>query len=93
MNNDLEEQFVKIIESIGFEIDEIFSSFDSFRYGKYLFLLYIDYYYFYDGEKWYTEKIPYDDLDIIKKVFKKELRSIKLKTILCRNQNNTNYIL
>ena len=67
--------FQKYIESIGFKN----SGFGHF-YKEYIIDIYDIYYDFWTGSKW-IKKIEFNDLTPFK-VFKKELRSIKLKKIL-----------
>ena len=70
--------FQKYIESIGFKynVKDYFHYYKKYRID----LDYYDYYDFWTGSKW-IKKIEFNDLTPFK-VFKKELRSIKLKKIL-----------
>ena len=71
--------FQKYIESIGFKHNVT----DYYHYyKKYIIDLYYDEYYdFFNGSKW-IKKIEFNDLALLEKEFKKELRSIKFKKIL-----------
>ena len=70
-------EFKKFIESIGFKYNShnIFYEYKIFKID----LFFIDHYEFWSGSKWINYN--YNDLTPFK-VFKKELRSIKLKNIL-----------
>ena len=70
------EEFKKYIESIGFKYDSY-----SYLYKNYQIDLYNNYYNFYNGLNWWWYK-DYDDLTDLETIFKKELRSIKLKQLL-----------
>ena len=83
-----EEEFIKFIESIGFEYNE---QYDIYKYKKYngvdhldypiyIIDLYDDHYKFYNGSGCVTYVLDY--LTPLEKEFKKELRSIKLKELL-----------
>ena len=84
------ECFLKLIKSIGFnETDFGYDNHTSYYiYNE--FRIYIDvcFYQFSNGENWIYNDInddftfDYDDLIMINFVFKKELRSVKLKKIL-----------
>ena len=68
------EEFIYFIKSIGFKVDVIYHC-----YNKYKLCLYHNRYALYNGSGWcYYE---FNDLTPFK-VFKKELRSIKLKNLL-----------
>ena len=69
------EEFVKLIKSIGFKYINLHYGY--YDYKSYRIDLASNYYNFYNGSVW-TFHIKLDDLS----VFKKELRSIKLKKIL-----------
>ena len=69
--------FIKFIESIGFEKD-IFN----YKYKEYDINLYSDFYVLSKIHIKIVNVSYYNDLTLIKNVFKKELRSIKLKKIL-----------
>ena len=70
------EEFINYIKSIGFKKIGIY-----YVYKEYKIVLYNNYYYnFYNGSEWFSD-IDYNDLTPFK-VFKKELRSIKLKELL-----------
>ena len=73
-----EKEFRKLIDSIGFN-DNTVSNYC--KYKKYRIDLYNTYYHFYNGSEW-IDNIRYNDLTTIKEHFKKEFRSIKLKTLL-----------
>ena len=70
------EEFVKLIKSIGFRFF-INLDYGYYDYKSYRIYLESNYYNFYNGSGW-TFHIKFDDLS----VFKKELRSIKLKQLL-----------
>ena len=73
---DRKEILENFIESIGFEFHGI-----SYVYKKYKIDLWNDYYNFHNGYEWFYG-IDLNDLTLLEKYFKKELRSIKLKNIL-----------
>ena len=70
------EEFKQFIESIGFE--EIIGSY--YRYKEFKIDLYKDQYCFHNGSEWCFYAL--NDLTLLEKYFKKELRSIKLKELL-----------
>ena len=69
-------EFIKYIESIGFEKWRGW-----YIYQEYIVSLYTDHYNFYSGYKWYYGK-KINDFTLLQKEFKQELRYIKLKKIL-----------
>ena len=73
----IREEFIKYIESIGFE--EIDSNYYVYKYCD--IDLYEDIYVFHNGYEWFYD-IDLNDLTLLEKYFKKELRSIKLKQLL-----------
>ena len=84
-----EEEFIKFIESIGFEYNE---QYDIYKYKKYHGGDHLDYqiytiefindkYNCWDGSEW-IGRYEYNDLKLIQECFKHELRSIKLKKLL-----------
>ena len=73
-----QEEFKKYIESIGFVKNVRIYYYKEFKIQIYLF---DDEYDFYNGSYW-IDDIPYNDLELIEKNFKKELRSFKLKQLL-----------
>ena len=75
-----QEEFRKYIESIGFEYNYgFYYDYKEFRID--LFNLTGGHYDFWNGSEW-IHNIPYNDLKPFEKYFKKELRSIKLKSLL-----------
>ncbi len=76
------EEFITLIESIGFK-SKVFNIFlDHYYFYKgFKLYLYDTYYQFSNGSEWFYD-ILYTDLTPIKKHFKQELRSIKLKELL-----------
>ncbi len=73
----MKEEFIKLIESIGFKYDYGYYNYKICRID-----LYDEYYHFntMDLDTYYY--IPYTDIKVLKDYFKKEIRSIKLKNIL-----------
>ena len=71
------EEFKQFIESIGF--GEITGNY--YKYNDHRIDLSGDFYDYHNGYDWFLN-IYYKDLRYIKKEFKKELRSIKLKKLL-----------
>ena len=71
-----QEEFKKLIESIGFKYN-----YSHYRYKEFGIDLYNNYYSFYDGSGWIFD-IIYNDLTPINNYLKMELRSIKLKALL-----------
>ena len=68
--------FKNYIKSIGFN-----GAYGGYIYKEYSLYLHADHYSFFDGIDMITF-IDYNDLTILEKFFKKELRSIKLKKLL-----------
>ena len=71
------EEFKNYIKSIGFEYNDAIV----YDYKKYRIDLYQYIYDFYNGSEWVYD-IDLNDLTLLEKYFKKELRSIKLKQLL-----------
>ena len=73
------DEFKKLAESIGFEIDGQYYS-----YKKYMLNIFKSHFNFYNGDRWSLGNDYYQDLNLtpFKTYFKKEMRSIKLKQIL-----------
>ena len=71
------EEFIKYIESIGFEDIGI----GLYGYKEFRIHIWGFDYTFYDGSV-FDDNIPLNDLELIEKKFKKEFRSIKLKALL-----------
>ena len=69
-------EFVNFIQSIGFENKGMF-----YKYKKYKINLMPEYYDFKNVTDWYM-LIELNDITRLENVFKKELRSIKLKHLL-----------
>ena len=77
MNSGMIDDFIKYIKSIGF----IHSHNTVYNYENFTIHIYKIYYDFYDGSH-STLFIQYNDLNLLEKYFKRELRSIKLKELL-----------
>ncbi len=75
-----EEDFVKLIVSIGFNYRSIYNK-NEYKYNKFRIDVWDDGYDFYNGSEWFMY-VSYNELDIIYNSFKKEFRSIKLKQLL-----------
>ena len=71
------EEFIKLIESIGFIDDND----DIYVYKEYAIYLYSDHYEFHNGS-YFIFNIRINDLKLLNKYFKMEIRSIKLKQLL-----------
>ena len=70
------EKFKKYIESIGFNY-----FYGYYKYKECEIYFYPYYYDFYNEQEW-SCNIEYNDLTLVEKYLKKELRSIKLKQLL-----------
>ncbi len=75
MSND---EFIKLIESIGFKN---YTGSNFYGYKGFRIELFKDNYNLWNGSNW-VDYIPYTDLTPIENKFKNELRSIKLKELL-----------
>jgi hypothetical protein len=69
------EEFRILIESIGFKYNGLY------EYKEFRISYSNKYYNFHNGSKW-IYSILLNDLELIEKKFKKELRSVKLKELL-----------
>ena len=69
-------EFITLIESIGFKYKYGYYNYKEFRIS-----FNHKYYIFYNGSV-FDDNIPLNDLELIEKYFKKELRSYKLKALL-----------
>ena len=69
--------FIKYIESIGF----VNIRYNRYGYKEYRIDLDYDCYDFYNGSEWIID-ISFNDLILLEKEFKQELRRIKLKELL-----------
>ena len=76
-----QEEFIKLIESIGFKFEGIWNEERYYDYKNYKIDLSSDLYELYDGSGW-CSSYNIDDLKPLEKEFKNELRSNKLKQIL-----------
>ena len=73
------DEFIKYIESIGFEMNKF--PLLGYSYKNYIIDLHTYTYDFNNDFGWFG-RIDFDDLRLLENEFKKELRSIKLKAIL-----------
>ena len=74
-------EFKKYIKSFGFEYAVSLNNIERYEYKHYIIDLNLDHYDFYNGLNWWWYK-DYNDLTDLETIFKKELRSVKLKELL-----------